>query len=217
MKTFMAVAAATVLLVGQFVGDSRDRGSFMRFGVPITPATYDVEIFTTGSFSQFSRPGCSTGSDRLTGQLTGDEPTTTVDEVAATGILQRTTGISFCHYKRLANGEDVLCNIDLTGSGSFRIELTIYPEDRRGGYMHSTVVLPQTSTVIGSCDSAEMADLERDYPTGSTAGSPDGQPIEDEFSRDPPFYANGVIRLPVGTYPPMPNSMGWTLRVLRRH
>ena len=217
MRAFIAVAAGTVVLAGGYASELRGRGSFMRSGVPGIPATYDVEISTTGSFSEVTTPGCSTGSDRLVGSLTGDEPATAVEDVVYTGILQRTTAISFCHHKRLANGDEVPCNIDLTGSGSFRVELTIYPEVRRGGYMHATVVLPQTSAVTGGCDSAEMADLQRDYPTGSTAGSPDGQQIEDEYSADPPFYANGAISLPIGTYPPMPNSRGWTLRVLRKH
>jgi hypothetical protein len=216
MKTRVAILTAVFLLAGSFPA-SPDRGSTPGVQPRGAPATYDVELWTDGPFSQFDNPGCSSGRDRLTGSLTGNEPATANDRVDYRGTLQRTTRIAFCDLKPLPSGESAMCSANLIGQGNFDVVLTIYPEDRRGGYMQAVGVQVDTSGVSGNCDAGDMAQLQNDYGTGDTAGSPNGQHIEDEFSTDPPFYANGVIRLPIGTYPPDSRLGGWTLRVLRKH
>jgi hypothetical protein len=202
-----AVAAGIVLLAAPL---ARGAPGTPPLSASRVPATYAVELWTTGPFSE---AGCSSGDDRLVGQLTGDEPATTTENVVYRGTLKRTTGVNFCHHRRLPNDEDVACSISIAGSGSFDVELTVYPEDRRGGYLEVTDAAIDSSRVSGTCDAVEMADLQNDYSTGDTAGSPNGQPIEDNYSRNSPFFANDIISLPIGVYPPMPNSRGWTFQV----
>ena len=66
---------------------------------------------------------------------------------------------------------------------------------------------PVSSSVTGTCDPVELAQLQTEYDLGQTAGSPSGQPIE-------------VPGLPPSTYPATfpadhPRSI-WTLKVLAR-
>ncbi len=209
-KRMLPVAASAALFTAAYVPGPP---GVAPPAVPRVPATYAVELWTHGPFSE---AGCSSGVDRLVGQLRGNEPTRTSQDVVYRGTLRRTTGVNFCHHRRLPNGDEVPCGISIAGSGSFDVELTVYAEQRRGGTLHVRRATVDSSRVTGTCDPLEMAHLQSTYDTGDTAGSPNGQPIEDEYSQDPPFFTLGVIRLPIGVYPPMPNSRGWTLQVIAK-
>ncbi len=182
-----------------------------------TRVSYDVELSTIGSLLD---PNCAaTGTDVLTGILVGMEPALPHEDNEYVGTLTRTTRISICGVRRNAGGTDVVCNISITGNGFADVVLSVYG-DGRGGWLQYVTnraqwanllppppVGPANSVVNGTCDPAEMAQMQTDYPGGQTAGSPSGQPIE-----VPGLPTSGF---PV-TFPSKPPQSIWTLKVLAR-
>jgi len=66
---------------------------------------------------------------------------------------------------------------------------------------------PLVSGLTGDCDPAEMVQIQNDYGSGETAGSPNGQPIA----------VHATDSLKVKTYPPnLAANDQWTLNVKRR-
>jgi hypothetical protein len=180
--------------------------------------SYDVELSTLGSLLDNTHcPGA--GTDVLTGTLVGMEPADPTDDNEYVGTLTRSTRITTCDSRRTAAGLDVVCSMSFTGDGFADVSLTVY-FDGRGGWLQYLTdrtqwahllppapVGPVNSVVNGTCDPAEMAQLQNDYPGGQTAGSPSGQPIE-------------VIAMPTSgfpkTIPAKPPESIWTLKVLAR-
>lgn len=179
--------------------------------------SYDVEFRTVGSL--LDQTCAASGTDVLSGTLVGLEPPPRNGDNVYVGTLARTTRISICGTRRNVAGEDVVCGINVAGNGLADVMLTV-SFDRRGGWMQyidnraqwaqylpPLSVVPATSSVTGTCDPAELVDLQNEYATGSTGGSPNGQPIE-------------VTGLPPSglpfTYPAKPPESIWTLTVLAR-
>ena len=201
-----AVAAALVCLVpATAAGQGRTRVS------------YDVEFSTLGSLLD---PTCTaTGTDVLTGTLVGEEPPLPDHPSVYVGTLTRSTRISICGVRRTTSGEDVVCSIDIAGNGFADVMLTIetgsvggwlqYLDDRTAwaALLPPPPSGPVNSRVTGTCDPAEMAQLQSDYDAGQTAGSPSGQPIEVP-ALPPPGYPH--------TFQANPPISIWNLKVLRR-
>ena len=181
-----------------------------------TRVEYDVEFSVPGSL--LDRNCTAGGTDVLTGTLVGYEPAAANDPNEYVGTLTRFTNITTCGSRRNSAGEDVVCSINISGQGLADVELRIEAGQRDGylkyvdradwrGTWPSRPSATSRSAVTGTCEPAELAQLQTEYPDGSTAGSPDGQPIE-------------VAALPPRSYPatfaPNPPQSIWTLKVLRR-
>jgi hypothetical protein len=205
---------------------------------PGPPAMYEVELTATGFAGEFSTlPDCQVslnGYDRLSGVLTGYEPNTPDDDVVYTGTLLRDTKVDYCltkGRKRPGDDERVYCTASLVGFDATDVELTVYGDSVRGAWMKAKTSPPRVAgrTVSSQCDPQEITDVKNGYPDDDDGGalSPNGQQIDDTKALDPnqrpvTFFAKGLARLRVGTYPPDANSgtgrtgNGWTLRVLRK-
>ena len=181
---------------------------------------YDVEFSTVGSV--LDRNCSASGTDVLVGTLTGYEPAGQDEPNVYVGMLQRTTRINICGSRRNPTTDtDVVCSMNIAGNGSPEVMLTVEPGQREGylqyisdraPYASLLATLPRQlgqhfTQVTGSCDPAEMAQIQSEYDKGQTAGSPSGQPIE-------------VPTLPPPSYPftfsANPPVSIWTLKVLRR-
>jgi hypothetical protein len=196
-------------------------GSFMPWSAAAqgnrTRVTYTVEFRTTGAL--LDQTCTATGTDVLVGTLAGLEPPLPDEDNEYVGTLMRTTRITTCGTRRNTAGVDVACSINYIGTGDADVKFTLY-EGQRGGYLEyeaDTAAYaavwpprpagPASSVVTGTCDPAELAQLQRDYDQGQTAGSPNGQPLE-------------VPGLPPNSFPfvfrPKPPQSIWTLTVTGR-
>jgi hypothetical protein len=197
-------------------------------------AEYEVAFVYTGYTGLVDGyPNCAvktTGTDRLTGNLTGYEAPTPGEDVDYQGVLARVTVIDICESKgrnRAADIDDeqVWCVATLVGSARMRVSLTVYGESDRGAWLKTSPDTgTATSAVSGNCAIPTMASYRTDYPGGSGGGggSPDGQAIEDAFGAVK-FVVGGFGRLRVGLYPPDPSQTlagspgsGWALQVIRK-
>lgn len=186
-----------------------------------TKVTYTVEFRTSGELLD---PNCTaTGTDVLTGTMVGFEPALPDDDNEYVGTLTRTTRITTCGTRRNAAGVDAVCSITYVGNGFADVMFTLY-EGQRGGYLEyipnraewaellpPRPAGPVNSVVTGTCDPAELAQLQSDYDKGQTAGSPNGQPLE--VSGFPPLSPRPSFPFAFPSAPP--NSI-WTLTVLDR-
>lgn len=197
-------AAAAVALVGVPISSAVAQGGQTR-------VEYDVEFSTLGTLLVSGPCASAGGTDKLTGTLVGFEPAPPDEDNTYYGILLRETDVNVCDVRTLPPGDrHVPCSVNIRGSASrVPVELTVY-EGGRGAYLQAadTSVLVLVSSVTGTCDPGEMAQWQNDYGTMSTAGSPDGQPIE----------LPGLP--PIGPYPHSfganPPESIWTLKVLSR-
>jgi len=181
-----------------------------------TRVEYDVEFSTLGTL--LDRTCSAAGDDVLVGTLVGYEPALPNDPNEYIGTLTRFTSITICGTRRTTSGTDVVCNINIKGQGLADVELRIEAGQREGylqyvdradwsGTWPPRPSATRSSTVTGTCDPAEMAQLQSEYDEGQTAGSPNGQPVEVP-SLPPPYY-------PFTFAHNNPRSI-WTLKVLRR-
>ncbi|MDX2061010.1 MAG: hypothetical protein SFV24_24575 [Gemmatimonadales bacterium] len=183
-----------------------------------TIVQYDVELSVMGSM--LDRNCAASGNDVLMGTLVGLEPPVANEPNEYVGTLMRSTRITTCGSRTTPAGHDVVCSINIAGGGFPKVLLTV-DADRGEGYLqyvdHSTrwsppvVVAPPQgqafSSVTGTCDPAELRQLEAEYDGGQTAGSPSGQPIE--------MTALHQARIPV-TFAANPPRTIWTLKILAR-
>ena len=186
-----------------------------------TKVTYTVEFRTTGALLDAN---CTaTGTDVLAGTIVGFEPPLPDEDNEYVGTLTRTTSITTCGSRRDAAGIDHVCSINYVGNGFADVVFTIY-EGQRGGYLQYltnraawTALLPPrpagpvNSVVTGTCDPAELAQLQADYDQGQTAGSPNGQPLE--VPGFPPLSPRPSFPF---AFPPAPPESIWSLTVLDR-
>lgn len=186
-----------------------------------TKVTYTVEFRTTGALLD---PNCTaTGTDVLAGTIVGFEPPLPDEDNEYVGTLTRTTRITTCGTRRNAAGIDAVCSINYVGNGFADVIFTLQ-EGQRGGYLQyipnraawSALLPPRpagptNSVVTGTCDPAELAQLQSDYDGGQTAGSPSGQPLE--VPGFPPLRPRPSFPL---VFPPTPPNSIWTLTVLDR-
>ncbi len=183
--------------------------------------TYTVEFRTTGAL--LDRNCTATGTDVLTGTIAGYEPAPPNEDNVYVGTLTRTTRVTTCGSRRNSAGEDVVCSITYTGNGFADVMFTL-SEGQRGGYLQyiddraSWAALlpprpagPVNSAVTGTCDPAELAELQSAYDEGETAGSPNGQPLE--VPGFPPLSSRPTFPL---VFRPNPPQSIWTLTVLDR-
>lgn len=201
------IAAAWVCLLPATAGGQGRR----------TLVSYEVEFSTLGSLLDHNCP--ASGTDVLVGTLVGMEPPLPDEPNEYVGTLTRTTRITICGTRRTSNGEDVICSISIAGNGFADVKLTVEAGQRDGWLQYladrtpwAQVLPPRpsgpvNSTVSGTCDPAELAELQGEYDAGQTAGSPSGQRIE-------------VPALPPSVYPftfqANPPISIWSLKVLRR-
>lgn len=203
-----------------------DRGIFLALWVVAAPplaaqggrirVEYDVQFATVGSL--LDQNCTATGHDKLEGTLVGYEPAAPDEPNEYVGTLKRDTDITICGSRTTTAGIDVVCSINITGHGLADVRLRI-EEGQRDGYLQYVdrtawrgtwpprPVFGSMSRVTGTCDPVELAQLQADYDGGSTAGSPNGQPIE-------------VPSLPPPSFPFIfghnhPRSI-WMLKVFRR-
>jgi len=178
---------------------------------------YDVEFSVLGS--QLDRNCTAVGNDVLTGTLVGLEPAPRDEPIEYYGTLMRSTRITICGSRTTPAGVDVVCSMTITGGGFPHVVLTV-EAGGQGAWLQyldhappPALRLPpppagqQYSSVNGTCDPAEMAVVQNEYDTGSTAGSPSGQPIELQVL-PPPALPH--------TYPPNPPVSIWSLTVRAR-
>jgi hypothetical protein len=186
-------------------------------------AEYQVEFIFTGYVGELDGyPNCrvdTAGTDRMVGNLVGYEPPTPDEDVEYTGTLHRVTRIDFCETKKAPSVDQrAWCVVSLTGATNMRANLTLYGEADRGAWLKAVVDTGLTTKAVqGNCDPQETSDALGGYPTASDggAGSPNGQPIEDQLSPTK-FFVGGLARLKVGTYLPRPKLASWSLRVIRK-
>jgi len=186
-----------------------------------TKVTYTVEFRTTGAL--LDQNCTSTGTDVLSGTMVGFEPPLPTEDNEYVGTLTRTTRITTCGIRRNAAGEDFVCSISYVGNGFADVVFTLY-EGQRGGYLQyisnraawaallpPPPIGPVNSVVTGTCEPAELAQLQTDYGQGQTAGSPNGQPLE--VPGFPPLSPRPSFPI---TFSPTPPKSIWTLTVLGR-
>lgn len=186
-----------------------------------TKVTYTVEFSTTGAL--LDQNCTATGTDVLAGTIVGFEPPLPDEDNEYVGTLTRTTRITTCGSRRDAAGIDHVCSITYVGNGFADVIFTLY-EGQRGGYLqyiqnraaYSALLPPRpagpaNSVVTGTCDPAELAQLQADYDQGQTAGSPSGQPLE--VTGFPPLSPRPSFPF---AFPPAPPESIWTLTVLDR-
>jgi len=186
-------------------------------------ATYDIELTFVGYTGLVEgAPNCAVdtlGYDTIVGTVSGLETPARDEDVAYQGTLRRKTKIDFCETKGKKNPNDderVWCTATLTGLTVSDVELTVYGESGRGGYLKvAPGPGPTGKRVASGCDPTTDGEILSDYPGGGDGGgaSPNGQPIDDPQSQ---LFAGGLARLRVGTFPAQGPQGGWTLRVIRR-
>lgn len=186
-----------------------------------TKVTYTVEFRAVGSPLDVN---CEvTGTDVLTGTIVGYEPPVEYEDNEYVGTLTRTTRLTTCGTRRDAAGIDHVCSINYVGDGFADVLLTVY-EGERGAYLeyisdraaYGPLLPPRpagsmNSSVTGTCDPAELAQLQNEYAEGQTAQSPNGQPLE--VLGFPPLSPRPSFPL---VFPADPPNSVWTLTVLDR-
>lgn len=151
-------------------------------------AEYDVKLTHTGYIALYGKvQDCqirSNGTVTLSGILKGNEAVAADDDIIYNGTLHITINMDICSAKRLANGEDKLCGMTVTGSGSVRTELTIYSDGQdsaRGAYIQfeydSTIHGRFTRSVVGNCDHREMVEEENMVPNETIASIFNGRDL----------------------------------------
>lgn len=165
---------------------------------------------------RLANPG---GYDSLTGVLTGiEDDSPSGDPTVYHGTLRRHSKLDYClsQGRRDDNDDEQMwCLVSLAGAAKMRVELEVYGEDGRGAWLKAEPdsVPVDSVRVGGTCRQTLQAEARADYPAGTSAGSPDGQPIAEP---EPPlFFVRGVPKLRVGQYPPTSDSP-WSLRVVRQ-
>jgi hypothetical protein len=183
-------------------------------------AEYEVELKYSGYMAMSASPECdalahASSADVLTGTVQGMETAGADDDITYTGTLKRTTALDFCQMRG-----DAWCIATLTGTADMEVEIEVYGESDRGAYVKAdSPTEPPQGEVKGNCSPGDMREIQRDYPSGDSGGSPSGQRIDDTNAKDAQgrhitFYAGGHARLRVGTYPA--DEGGWALRVIRK-
>jgi len=194
----------------------------MRLAPPV-PRSYDVQLAYTGYTGLAASKDCDAmtnprGYDSLVGTLKGIEnPAEPDEDVVYTGTLKRTTRIDYCltRPKSQATPDELVWCVDtLTAAATMAVELTVYGEDGNGAWLKATPIgKADSANVRGTCDAAETNEILQDYPSGESAGSPDGQPIAEPAALK--MLLQGIRRLRLGYFPPDPPRTAWGLRVTR--
>ena len=212
-----AAFGVAVLLFAGRAGVSAQRGQVQ--------VSYDVEFFTSPVGGRGAQCPGAAGFDKVSGTITGFEPAPQHEDNTYEGVLTRTTQYTACNVAdNLAKpGEYINCLVTVSGRAEGWFSLEVYA-DGRGAYLKALLDKPVrviSSAVTGNCDRAEMAEWQRDYGSMSTAGSPDGQPINlialprsGPFPR--PFPPLSPTATPARGGPSAGDAGAWTLTVTGR-
>lgn len=190
------------------------------------PRSYDVQLAYVGYTGLAESHDCDLkvnqqGYDSLIGTLKGIEPEgPSDDEVLYQGTLRRVTKIDYCQTRPKSPSQPdelVWCVATLTGEAQMLVELRVDGQEGGGARLNARPVPGPVKAlrIEGTCAAADMDEIRKDYPSGSSAGSPDGQSISES---DPPkLFVGGIPRLRVGYFPPPADAggPGWSMRVLR--
>lgn len=176
--------------------------------------SYEVQFGFAGYIDVTATEGCAQvnkqGYDSLTGTVKGLEPDgKTDDDVVYQGVLRRITRLDTC------NAMQKPCVATLTGEAQMTVELQVHGEEGRGAWLNAKPVMGSVKNlkVVGDCSAYDMEQIRKEFPSGESAGSPDGQSIPES---DPPkFFVAGVPRLRVGYFPTEKDHPAWSLRVVR--
>lgn len=185
---------------------------------------YEVRLGWTGYSGTANSVDCDRlanprGYDSLTGVLSGIEDTGRPgDGTVYRGTLRRHSRLDYClsQGRRDDNDDEQMwCVVSLVGAAKMHVELEVYGEDGRGAWLKADAdsAPPDSVRVGGTCRQALQRETHDEFPSGETAGSPDGQPIAEP--RPPLFFVSGMPRLRVGRYPPTADSP-WGLHVVRQ-
>lgn len=179
-------------------------------------AEYEVKLTHRGYITFSGRlPDCpirSNGKVVLSGLLKGDENMDAADDIIYRGTLQIIIDMDICSAKRLANGEDKLCGMTVTGSGPVRTELTIYSDGQnnaRGGYIkfeYDSTLGRFSHSVVGNCEHNEMVEEEEMVPNKTIASIFNG--------RDLPMLSERKLR--VGRFVETDDQHETIVEVLRK-
>lgn len=190
--------------------------------VETAPRSYDIKVAYIGFLSEYG-DACDIqldprGYDSLIGTVTGVEnPAGSDEDVVYKGRAKRKTNLDYCLTKpKVASKPDelVYCSARLTGAATMDLELTIYSDSGKGAWLKANPVGNADSVrVKGDCTTQDQNRLRDEYPGGTSAASPDGQPI---FEARAEFTVRGVRRLGDSTYyRAHPPETAWDLRVKR--
>jgi hypothetical protein len=200
-------------------------GAPLRAALPAAPPIrvgYEVQLAYVGYTGLATSLDCRVlvdlqGYDSLVGTVSGIETPNEPDEdVVYTGTLRRRTRLDYCEAKPAPTSDQLAwCVAKLTGAARMDVEVTVYGEAGRGAWIKAVPAKnPLDSvTVAGNCLQADMDSIRVDYPSGESAGSPDGQEIAE--TTPPRFVLNRIPRLRAGYFPPDSIQGGWDLRVGR--
>lgn len=186
------------------------------------PRSYEVKFAYVGFLSEYG-DACDLhldprGYDSLIGTLSRIEnPAGSDEDVGYRGRVKRKTSIDYCLTKpKIASKPDelVYCAAHLAGAATMGLELTVYSDSGKGAWLKATPVGNADSIKVqGDCTTEDLTRLRSEYPGGTSAASPDGQPIYESRSE---FTVRGVRRLGDSTYYPVKRpDTAWDLRVRR--
>lgn len=211
--TVLGVTALMLIAVAST--EARPARQGLRQGADTVTRRYDVQLWMKGYTGLIETAECRAitdpaGYDSLVGIVTGIESTRPSNEpVLYTGVLQRKTKIDYC--LALNTG---FCVAKLTGEARMTVEIELREDQGAGAWMKADPVGPASSvSVTGNCAPQEMQQIRAEYPGGESAGTPDGQAIEESATNL--FTVNGIRRFRAGLFPPNAVEGGWGMRVLR--
>jgi hypothetical protein len=185
------------------------------------PKAFEIELRMNGYTGLAQSKDC----DNLTDPNSHDVLTGVVreveggdDEVQYAGTLTRSTRMDYCLARAAPTADQAKwCVARLVGGALMEVSITVYGEAGRGAWVEAEPKVPSPfapATVTGDCEAADTDEIRDDYPSGESAGSPSGQPIE-ENPRNP-MYGAGGGRLREGSqYPAKPPQTLWSLKVIR--
>lgn len=189
MKSYKLIFLLPFISVLHFDKTQKDNSQFelFRYGSNRKIAEYEVKLTHTGyiAFSGTLQdcPIRSNGKVVLTGLLKGEETVDAADDIIYRGTLQINIDMDICSVKRLANGEDKLCGMTVTGAGPVRTELTIYSDGQdsaRGAYIkfeYDSTLGRFSRSVVGNCDHKEMVEEEEMVPNETIASIFNGRDL----------------------------------------
>jgi len=177
-------------------------------------AEYEVRFTHTGyTLLHGTLADCqirSNGKVTLYGILKGEESGEVEDPVLYFGKLHLEIDMDICSAKRLANGEDKLCSMRVTGNGTVNVELELSDSStNQDSYIkinYDSTLGSFQKSVTGDCDHAQMVEEENMVPNETIATIFNG--------RDLPMLLSRKLR--IGTYIERDGGIETVVEVLRK-
>jgi hypothetical protein len=214
----VAVAGVTAMTLAA-VTASEGRpvaGARSHQGVDTVTRRYEVRLWMKGYTGLVQNRDCdaiadSAGFDSLVGIVHGIESTRPSNEpVLYAGQVRRKTKIDYCLPQ-----DPGWCVVHLTGEARMTVEIELREDAGAGAWMKADPVGPASAvSVTGTCSQQDKDEIRADYPSGASAGTPDGQAIEESATNL--FTQNGIRRFRAGgLFPPNVKEGGWGMYVVR--